>query len=104
MKIAINKKYKYITPETVYESDNFEEWVTQERFETHSIIEIPNDVNVEYLRFNQFDYDERTDTFTFNIDKYNQFIELKNTPKPPSTEERLQALELALIDLTLGGM
>lgn len=70
MRIAINKKYKYITPESVYNGNGFEAWVMDEKYQTHSIVEV-NDIDVDKLRFSHFDYDEETDIFSFNIDKYN---------------------------------
>lgn len=112
MKIAINKKYKYITiEENCPEGEIFEEWVMQEKFETHSILNISEDVNVENLRFNQFDYDEATNVFAFSIDKYNAYLVELNAPQEPTEIEKLR-LEQAksnaeMIDLMmamLGGM
>lgn len=109
MKVAINKKYKYLTfKEHCPEGENFEDWVMQDKFETHSIIEIPNGVNKEYLRFNQFEYDEIADIFTFNIDKYNEYVKrLNNTPSSTeneSTEQRLMDLEMAMAEILGGGI
>lgn len=103
MKIAINKKYKYLTfEEDCPKSESFETWVMQERFETHSILEI-DDINTEYLRYDQFDYNVDTNSFVFNLEKYNSFIEKTKQPLPPSEKERLEALEQALLEIVLGG-
>ena len=105
MKIAINKKYKYLTfEEHCPEGEDFETWVMQDKFETHSILNIADDVDKESLMYNQFDYDESTDTFIFNIDKYNAYLEELNRPLPPSDKERLEALEQAMLEMVLGGM
>lgn len=105
MKIAINKKYKYLTfEENCPKGQTFEVWVMQDRFETHSIIEITEQVDISKLRFNHFDYDEATDTFTFNIDKYNDYLEELNQPNPPNEKERLEALEQAMLEMIMGGM
>ena len=75
MKVAINKKYKYITLEEYCPADEaFDDWVMQPKFETHSIISIPNDIGASHLRFRHFDYNEATDTFAFNADKYSADI------------------------------
>ena len=106
MKIAINKKYKYLTfEEHCPENEVFENWVMQEKFETHSILNIADDVDKESLMFNQFDYDENTKTFTFNINKYNEYIEKMNEPQPLKEEEqRLLDLEMAMAAILGGGM
>lgn len=105
MKIAINKKYKYLTfEEHCPENENFEDWVMQERFETHSVLEITDNVNKENLRFNQFDYDEVTDTFTFNMEKYNAYVKELNKPILPTLEDRIEALELLELERLFGGM
>lgn len=106
MKIAINKKYKYLTlEEHCPEGENFEEWVMQDKFETHSIIVISDDVEKENLRYDQFNYDESTDTFIFNIDKYNAYLEELNKPQPITEEEqRILDLELAIATILGGGM
>ncbi len=109
MKVAINKKYKYLTfKEYCPEGENFEDWVMQDKFETHSIIETPNGVSKEYLRFNQFEYDEVTDIFTFNIDKYNKYVEkLNSAPLPTENElkeQRLMDLEMAMAEILGGGI
>ena len=87
MKVAINKKYKYITLETNNKSDLvFEDWVMQSKFETHSIVNIEEDINIDNLRFKQFDYEELREKFIFNIDKYNAYLIELNNPKPTETE------------------
>lgn len=105
MKIAINKKYKYLTFEKDCPEDlDFENWAMQDKFETHSIIDISDDVAIENLRFNQFDYNVEANTFTFNIEKHNAYLKELNKPTPPNVEERLQALELIELERILGGM
>lgn len=99
MKVAINKKYKYLTLEKhCPEEENFEEWVMQDRFETHSIITIADTIKKENLRYNQFDYDKSTDTFKFNIDKHNTYLKELNKPEEPTETEMLM---LAIADLDL---
>lgn len=91
MKIAINKKYKYLTfEEHCPENENFEKWVMQDKFETHSVIEIPDDVDKEKLRFDQFDYDAKTDTFVFNREKYNEFLNELNKPVEPTETDLMR--------------
>jgi len=106
MKVAINKKYKYITlEEHCPEDEVFEDWVMQEKFETHSIINLTEDIEKDNLRFEQFDYDELKDTFTFNADKYNAYLKLLNKPQPLTEEEqRILDLELAMAAILGGGM
>lgn len=105
MKIAINKKYKYLTfEEHCPENENFEKWVMQDKFETHSVIEIPDDVDKEKLRFDQFDYDAKTDTFVFNREKYNEFVKELAKSIPPTLEERISALEMLELERILGGI
>ena len=74
MKVAINKNYKYLTfIEDCPKGADFETWVMQEKYETHSILEI-EEVNREHLRFNHFDYDGEKNEYTFNKDKYDKYV------------------------------
>lgn len=104
MKVAINRKYKYLTfKEDCPQGLEFTEWVMQDKFETHSIVNVPDSVEKDKLRYNQFDYNEQIDTFTFNIDQYNEYLEELNKPLPPSEKERLEALEQAMLEMVIGG-
>ena len=90
MLVAINKKYKYLTYiEHCPKGENFEDWVMQKQFETHSVLEI-EEVDKEYLRFDHFDYDDQNDEFTFNRQKYDSFILSLNK------QEQIRNLEILL--------
>lgn len=102
MRVAINKKYKYITPENVPDiAGEFEEWVMDEKYQTHSIVEVDNSIDVEKLRFIHFDYDEKTDVFSFNVDKFNADLEKMNQ-KYPTELEYLLDLDYRLSKIELG--
>ena len=92
MKIAINKKYKYLTfEEHCPEGEDFETWVMQDKFETHSILEI-EEVNREHLRFNHFDYDGEKDEYTFNKNKYDVYV------MSQARQQQIQQLENLLAE------
>lgn len=105
MKIGINKKYKYLTfEEHCPNGMEFCEWVMQEEYETHSIIEIGDDLIKENLMFDQFDYYENMDKFVFNRNKYDEYLVGLDKPKPPSDKERIAMLEDTILFLLEGGM